>query len=125
MKATITYEVTTHESAAEGANSEHGFWLPGGWEHALEDSDGHHAEVLEQSKAGLFDISLREALKAAADLGATHEIQISGTEVSARSVDPPCDRAFLEDGESRQYAIHIDCGTPLRARLVASALRSA
>ena len=123
MKATIAYSVSTHESVENGDVEEHGFWLPGGWEHPLNDSRGDHPEVLVEARAGAFDIPWRDALRHAIELGATHEIQINGSEVSALSVDPPCDRAFFEEGESRAYTVLFKCKTPLRARVIADALK--
>lgn len=120
---TITYSVTTEESAEHGDHAEHGFWMPGGWEDAVEDANGRHADVVEASRVGEYDLSLRDAVRHAIDLGAVNEIQVCGSRVTAYSYDPPCDRAFIEDGESRLYAVHIEATTPLRARLVASALR--
>lgn len=123
MKATITYSVTTEESAQDGDHAEHGWWV-GGYEYALQDEDGYHENRIAEARAGDFDLDWRDAIQSAFNLGATHEIEVNGSEVSSRSVDPPCDRAFFEDGESREYTLHIECKTPLRARLIASALKA-
>ena len=121
--ACITYSVTTHESAENGEHAEHGWWLPGGWEHALETVHGHNDDVLAEAKAGEFDLPLKEAIEHALDLGCTQG-EAHLTSLSVSSVDPPCDRAFLEDGESRHYTLHVDNLTPLRMRLVKSYLKS-
>jgi len=110
--ASITYSVTTPESAENGEHAEHGWWLPGGWEHPLEDADGYHESVLEEAKAGDFDLSVEDAVEAAISLGAVHEIQVDGTYLSARSVDAPLDRANIEDGESRYYTLHVEDASP-------------
>lgn len=108
-RASITYSVTTHESAENGDHAEHGWWLPGGWEFPLADEKGDHPEVLAEARAGEFDLTIGDAIRAAIGLGAVHEVQVEHDGLSARSVDPPCDRAFIEDGESRTYTLHIKC----------------
>ena len=114
----ITYSVVTEESAQEGCSAEHGWWMPGGWEYPLEDSAGCHEQVLDEAKSGQFGLSLRDFVKSAKDLGALCEIQAWRGSLSACSVDPPCDRANLEQGESRYYTIHVSgCSEGTIARI--------
>jgi len=122
-KASITYEVITDESAENGDMAEHGWWLPGGWEHPLEDTDGWHDDVLAEAQAGEFDLEVGRAVRAAVELGAIHEIQILGDGLSARSVDAPCDRACIEDGEHRFYWLHVKGCSPGTLARIARVLR--
>ena len=71
MKWSITYSKTTPESAEQGDNSEHGWWMPGECYHPLSDSEGHHDEVVKEAIAGEFDQegSLSELLDMAQSLG--------------------------------------------------------
>jgi len=122
MKASITYTVTTRESAEHGDYAESGWYMPGDREYPLEDSEGRHESVLSEARAGDFDLEIDEAIREAQNLGAVHEIEINGSKVRAYSVDPPNDRAYFERGEERYYTVHVEAGTPLRAQLVAAAL---
>ena len=117
-KFCITYEIITEESAQYGCSAEHGWWLPGHWEYTLEGPNGRNEQVLADAKAGHFDLGLRTAIRAARDLGATCEIQTCMDWLSARSVDPPYDRANIEDGESRFYTFHATgCSAGTLARI--------
>ena len=51
MRATMTYDVVTEESAKDGDTSENGWALPGGWRFPLIDEDGYHEDVLEDVQA--------------------------------------------------------------------------
>jgi hypothetical protein len=103
----VTYEVTIEESAAEGCVAEHGWWMPGGWEYPLEDGEGYHEGTLNDARVGMFDLSVTDGIKHALDLGATYEVTVNGDSLTACSVDPPLDRANIEDGEERHYTLHI------------------
>jgi hypothetical protein len=105
--ATITYEITTPESAEDGDVAEHGFWTPGGWEHVIEDATGSNAVTLAEARDGEYDLTIGTALRAALELGAVHEIERHPRGLSARSIDPAQDRSFFENGESRTYALHV------------------
>lgn len=111
MKATITYEVITQESAEHGDVEEHGWWLPGGWEHALSDALGDHPELLREAQSGAFDLELGDAIRAALDLGCC-EVSPGERSISVRSVDPLGDRRYMEDGEERFFTLHVNGISP-------------
>lgn len=54
---TITkcYEIVTQESAEDGDAAEIGYVGEGGWKYALRDDEGHHDEVLDEAKDGVFE----------------------------------------------------------------------
>lgn len=122
IRCTLTYDVTTPESAEDGDTADHGFYLPGGWEHSLA-GDAREA-VIAEAMAGVYDLSLRDGLHSAVDLGAMHEAQHTGLCFSLTSVDPPCDRDYFERGEERRYGFHIKCDRPSEARRVRALLQS-
>jgi hypothetical protein len=108
MKARITYNITTEESAIEGCYSEHGWWMPGGYEYPLEDEDGYHEDILSNAKNGDFDLDFGDAIYYAKELNCT-DISMNGKGLSITSEDAPIDRDYLEKGKVRQYTVHIDC----------------
>jgi len=132
----ITYEVITEESAANGDHAEHGWWTPGGWEYPLgadgttearETTEADRQARIAEARAGEFDLSLRDAIRAARDLGCSEfEAQPNcgslGGCFSCRSVDPPNDRAYFEQGESRYYCLHGDHLSPGSIRRIARLL---
>jgi len=104
VKASITYDITTPESAEEGCTAEHGWWMPGGWEHALEDDDGYHDDVLEAAQKGDFDLEIGEAIRAAIDHGCI-EVQNNGKSLSAYSLGENQD---MHTGGYTRHCLHID-----------------
>ena len=103
MKACFTYQIVTEESMGEAA--EHGWLLPGMWYFALEDSEGHHANVLEDAIKGDFDLDdLGEVVNFASSLGVS--LQEDG---SFSTVD---DHKNIETGDYCSYMLHVEGVTP-------------
>lgn len=105
-KATITYEVITPESAEHGDTADNGWWMPGGWHFSL--TGDKREEVLQEAKDGEYDFKVGEAIVHARSLRALYEIEINGRSLTARSVEPVCDRDHYEKGEDKFYTLHID-----------------
>lgn len=104
MKCHITYMVSE-----DGECVETGFWMPGGWEHAIRHGEEAFVqEVLEEARGGCFNLTLRDALKAAKELGIVHEVSTSDHFLAAYSVSPQCDRDYLERGKERYYSLHVE-----------------
>ena len=124
-KASICYEIITHESAEEGDFAEHGWLDSGGTEWPLRDDEGDHPDILERARAGEFDQSVGEAIAHAIQLGATSEVSVNGDCLSARSVDAPLDWENITCGESRYYSLHIEgCTEGTLARIARVLKRS-
>jgi len=123
IRIAFTYEVTTHESAAEGDFSDHGFYEPGGWEYSL--NNPHTAKDIQDNpddyRKPWEPGDLKKAIEDARDLGIT----CSGGSVEYideidwfSSVDPLCDRAYFEQGESRFFSLHVDgCTASTKKRI--------
>lgn len=111
MRARITYETVTHESAKNGEAADHGFYSPGGWHDSIVGEAGKG--TLHDARNGAYDLSLGDAVREARDLGCCEINYVQGSRgLSVRSVDPVHDRAFFEDGESKTYTVHFDNVSP-------------
>lgn len=108
LKCCITYETITPKSAKQGDWEAHGWYLPGGWCHALDDADGRHESVLDAARAGEFDMCLREAFAEAYSLGCV-EAQHVGNTITVRSVDADCGDYSTNEGTF--YTLHINGGS--------------
>lgn len=106
-KATISYEKHTPESVEAGVTAESGWWMPGNWHDALNDENGQNESVLENARAGEYDLSITDAINNAISLGAIHEIRIDNDSLSARSLDPVCDREHFEQDVNKFYTLHV------------------
>lgn len=124
-KIVITYETITPESAEQGEAESQGWYLPGGWFHALRDSDGDHPAVLAEARAGAFDMRLSEALKEAESLGC-YSAQLDTfrdgrCRLTIRSED--ADHGDYSTAEETFYMLHvcdISAGTAARIKRVLS-----
>ncbi len=113
-RASITYETTTPESAEHGDFAEHGWYMPGGWEYPLQDNDGHHEDVLDQARAGDFDMTIRDAIEAAKWMGGWIDC---GSWFSTCSPDED-----YQTGEDTYYSLHPEGVTPSTYRRIARLL---
>src|SRR5690606_29616693 len=106
MKATITYDVVTDESAEHGDTVENGWWSPGGWHDALRGRDGQQNEaILHDARNGAYDLPLYEAFKYAKDLGCS-ELVVCGSRVSIGSEQGHVNAC---SGDTFNYALHVEC----------------
>ncbi len=103
MKASITYATTSEESAIAGDVESHGWWMPGGWEHALSDSEGYHEDVLDEAQSGEFDLELSDAINQAQGLGCSY-VEINGKALSVSTQDAD---TSPHNGEETHYTLHI------------------
>ena len=118
-RATFTYTVTTDESAEIGEWAEHGWYLPGGWEYPLETWEGDRDDgLIDRARAGEFDQPVGEAIMAARELGCSH-VELCWDGLSVQTVDPPLDRANIEQGEERAYTLHVSGISAGTARRIA------
>lgn len=101
----FTYDIVTPESAEHGDTSEHGFYADG-WTYPMYNDDGSDGtgRTYERPiwrKPG----DLRDAIKAARDLGCCAESGTLWFPSSDESVN-------YRTGESTSYAFHVDGVTP-------------
>jgi hypothetical protein len=123
VKLTFTYEVITPESAAEGCTAEHGWYMPGGYQHPLEDAEGRHNVILTAAIEGDFDHVMRasDALRTIrSEMGCLDYVQANGEHLSAWESDG---RQDYTTGANERRSVHVTAHPRLIAAL-ARALQS-
>ena len=100
MKASITYTITTPESAEHGDWHDHGFYQPGGWIFSM-NNDRIRADIMKNPKD--YELSFRTAIKTALEKG-IHEGQVNSDGLSVSTVDP--EENYIT-GAKTHYTLHL------------------
>jgi len=123
IKVSITYDVTTPESAEHGDHADHGFYGPGGWKYSIADDDFQERVKLVGRQQALVDMTpdpaVFESVEDAVDFIERDGPFESGGEWLTQ-VDPSGDRAYYERGEDTRLSYHIDADPAVKAEIIAA-----
>ena len=129
IKVSITYSVTTPESAEHGDNADHGFYGPGGWKYSIADEDfqarvervGREQALKDMTpEPELFD-SVEDAIAFIERDGPFEAFQC-GEACTLAQTSPSNDRAFFERGEDTRLDYHVEAEPAVITEIV-NALR--
>lgn len=123
IKVSITYDVTTPESAEHGDTADHGFYGPGGWKYSIADEDFQARVERVGREQALKDMAPEpEVFDSVADAVAFIERDgpfESGGEWLTQ-VDPSGDRAYYERGEDTRLSYHIEADPAVKAEIISA-----
>ena len=127
IKVSITYDMTTGESAEHGDTADHGFYGPGGWKYSIADeSFCKRVKAVGQEQA-LKDMTPEpEVFESTED--AVRFLEHSGPFdgniepvagcLSLYQYEPIQDRAYFEDGESTRLCFHVEASPEIHAAII-------
>lgn len=121
IKVSITYDVTTPESAEHGDHADHGFCGPGGWKYSIADDDFQERVKLVGRYQALEDMTPKPFTfdsidEAVAFIKCDGPFESGGEWLTQTS--PSCDRAYYELGEDTRLSFHIDAPPAVKAEII-------